>query len=303
VHDRPLLRLLALIQRELGADDARAEIGGRDPTEAGAVWVRVSDERRIVVWFDEVPPDPGAVHQRLRSLIDAFMATAVTLDVSGSETWRGATSGFLQAELRKLSDHAGACVALVIDASSPVLWACSSSGDEPHWDVADLVELDGVRGRVHALGLDPATLLGAEPEAVRRALTAADADAELIEAAMASSGRARGAEPAEVWRDRLRMARAIADVRAGAGQLTTGRSRLSSSSAEFGYVARAFADAYWLILAYAGAFSDLRAEAALSRSLPRVERLVLALPPTDPPRGGGKVMRMPSKPPRSDLSR
>ena len=71
---------------------------------------------------------------------------------------------------------------------------------------------------------------------------------------------------------------------------------MSSNDAEFGYVARAFGAAYWLIVVYGGPFSDLQAEGALARSLPRVERLVLALPPSDLPPGGGIVMRMLKKP-------
>ena len=56
-------------------------------------------------------------------------------------------------------------------------------------------------------------------------------------------------------------------------------------------LAHSFAGIYVLVLAFAAAFDELRAERAILDALPRVERLVLALPPLDPEpsQGGGAV--------------
>jgi hypothetical protein len=63
-------------------------------------------------------------------------------------------------------------------------------------------------------------------------------------------------------------------------------------------VAHSFAGIYVLVLAFAGAFDELRAERAVLEALPRIERLVLALPPHDPAplQGAGAVaLRRPRK--------
>jgi hypothetical protein len=47
-------------------------------------------------------------------------------------------------------------------------------------------------------------------------------------------------------------------------------------------VARSFASIYVLIVVFESPFDELRAEQAIEDGLPRIERLVLALPPLDP---------------------
>ncbi len=53
------------------------------------------------------------------------------------------------------------------------------------------------------------------------------------------------------------------------------------------YFARSFASIYLLVLVFEGAYDELRAERAATEALPRVERLVMALPPQDPPPEAG----------------
>ena len=43
-----LLRFLELVARDLGADDARAELGGRAPVGPGHVFTNLSDGWRVV---------------------------------------------------------------------------------------------------------------------------------------------------------------------------------------------------------------------------------------------------------------
>jgi hypothetical protein len=48
------------------------------------------------------------------------------------------------------------------------------------------------------------------------------------------------------------------------------------------FVAHSFASIYLVVIVYDAAFDELRAERAVLDSMPRIERLVLALPPLDP---------------------
>ncbi len=59
------------------------------------------------------------------------------------------------------------------------------------------------------------------------------------------------------------------------------------------FVAHSFAGIYLLVLVYDGPFDELRAERTIVEALPRVERLVMALPPLDPsPTAGSSAMAM-----------
>ena len=61
-----------------------------------------------------------------------------------------------------------------------------------------------------------------------------------------------------------------------------GHLAVSHRSEDFGVVIRAVAGIYALILIFDHAFDEIRAERSLKSSLPRIERLILALPPIDP---------------------
>jgi hypothetical protein len=54
------------------------------------------------------------------------------------------------------------------------------------------------------------------------------------------------------------------------------------SNEGFGYLAQSFAGIYLLVLVFETSFDEVRAERATLDALPRIERLVLALPPLDP---------------------
>ncbi len=62
---------------------------------------------------------------------------------------------------------------------------------------------------------------------------------------------------------------------------------------EVSVLAHSFAGIYVIVLVWGGDLDELRAERAVAEALPRVERLVLALPPLDPtPSEGGGVVAM-----------
>jgi hypothetical protein len=65
--------------------------------------------------------------------------------------------------------------------------------------------------------------------------------------------------------------------------------RASAYEEGFGFLAREFAGIYALLIAFDGPFVGLHAEGALVHAVPRIERLVLSLPPTPPPTGGAEA--------------
>ena len=60
-------------------------------------------------------------------------------------------------------------------------------------------------------------------------------------------------------------------------------------------LARPFAGLYIVALAFDTEISEPVALGALLHAMPMIERLVLALPPVDPPPGGAKIVRMPAR--------
>jgi hypothetical protein len=83
------------------------------------------------------------------------------------------------------------------------------------------------------------------------------------------------------------------------GQAHKGRHfRHAEASSDLGVLALSFSGIYVLILVFEGDFDELRAERAASEALPRIERLVLALPPFDPeptPIGDAMALRRPRR--------
>jgi hypothetical protein len=71
-----------------------------------------------------------------------------------------------------------------------------------------------------------------------------------------------------------------------------------ANAGEAPLLARSFAGIYLLVLVFEAPFDELRAERAMAESLLRIERLVLALPPLNPPPSAGAgvvAMRRPRR--------
>lgn len=125
VSDESLLRLLGLVRRELGAADARLEIGGKPPNDPRQVWIATAVSRRLVAVFEDAPTDPERVSERLEALAGAFVDAAHT-PPPPSIPPPSAAQGRLDEQLEGLRERTEASAALVIDASSPMLWGVSS---------------------------------------------------------------------------------------------------------------------------------------------------------------------------------
>lgn len=259
VSEAVLDRLVALVRRELSADDVRIlEASAPKPDAPNALVARLGDGRHLVASFSEVPTDHDALSRRLDMLVLTF---AGALDEAEGARLRLSPPISLHEELRALSQRARALDALVVDAQSPVVWGSAHERPRPpselessFTDVSQqqLIDPDDepVDDPVEAVPHAPPTLA---PEALAVVLEAGD---------RAISGARHMAELAHVQKGK--------------------HLRHVESTEGHGYYVVSFSGIYLLVLAFDGPFDELRAERAASEALPRVERLVEALPPQDP---------------------
>ena len=60
----------------------------------------------------------------------------------------------------------------------------------------------------------------------------------------------------------------------------------------FALLGRSIAGSYLLVLAFDGPFSEIRADGVAKRALSRLERLLAALPPIEPPPKGRRALSL-----------
>jgi hypothetical protein len=121
-----LLEFLALVQQELGADDARAELGGHDPDDERLLWCALPGGFRVVAVFDSAPAVRADKQARLEALVDTFAGISETLEKSTPRAHQTPARRALNEALEGLASRAGASCAVVMDDASPVLWGCST---------------------------------------------------------------------------------------------------------------------------------------------------------------------------------
>ncbi len=127
MSDSALRVFLSLLQRELGADDAYLQLGGKATEGEGRFYHAVGEATSLVVAFAEPPIDATAVRSRLSALSATFRKTLDSA-VAGAARPQQATDFArqrLDEELSGLSERAGAVRAFVIDFDSPVIWGAS----------------------------------------------------------------------------------------------------------------------------------------------------------------------------------
>jgi hypothetical protein len=118
-------RFLALVRRELGAEDAHV-LGPEEPTPAEderRVACRLPDGRGVVARFAESPPDRAAKQRRLEMLASTF--DTVVEESPSARRSRPPVATSLHDELVALCTRAAAVNAIVIDANSPVVWGAA----------------------------------------------------------------------------------------------------------------------------------------------------------------------------------
>ncbi len=253
----PLERLISLVRRELGADDVRVLEGSLPAVAApNVIHADLVDGRRLAVAFASAPASREALVRRLDMLLLTF-AQSLEEDLASPDRREPRASAVqsLREELRALVQRAQAVDAVVIDANSPVVWGSAVEELPVRHDLGNVELMDVSRHQLVESGRPAEGDPFSEDETPE---PPPGANATLT-------------------------ARAIREVRAlpGLGEIPKGRHLTHTARDEtFGCVARSFAGIYVLIVVYDRPFDELRAERTIGESLPRVERLVLALPPS-----------------------
>ncbi len=266
---QPVHRFLALVARELDAEDARVELGGRPDPDA--IWAPLEGDFRVVALLAAPPADPEGKRSALAALAASFSGLVAGVSLPQGKDEREPIARTLEDTLDLLVHRARAESAWVIDESSPEIWGSSEPG-RPSLDVDDALVLAKLGRTLAGLGiaLDGPDAIDAgqvRARAAEASLPAADVTATLRDVERLESFPAGAREPRT-----MRAMRAIAAAReGGAGQ---------------GALVRTFATIYRLVLVFPGEMSELHAESALIRALPVIERLVTSLPPRKPTGSG-----------------
>ena len=286
--DSALRRFLELVTRELGADDARAELGGKDPSSPAIVFTNLADGWRVVAVFErELPAEERSAAQgKLERLAQSFAHTLGDLHPPVPTPSAALPARRLDDALESLRARTGAVAVVVIDGNSPVLWG-SSEGQREIVNVDELARIGAALGMLRDRGV------------TIDQLTVRDADALL--SLLRSRGLERAANEVLAFlvardqdelavRHRLLTALAIAAVR---GKVHRGDfARSVHHEAQYGYIARGMANIYQIVVVFSGPFSELHVESAILHAMPMIEELLFALPPVDPPPSKGQVIRL-----------
>ena len=292
--------MLELVRRELSAKDARVEIGGREPDDPAIVWTTFPEQGwRVVAMFDAPPDDPDGVREHLDSLVGAFGQTAARSMSERPPPSPGSVAHVLDDELAALAVRAGGRDAVIVDQSSPIVWASSELNRTEDESVDFLRETAADEARVRKAGVDFAEVLCRTTDEATRYLREREMNDTAAEDVLRAARRIRDVAPerdAGAWRDHLLVARAVTAV----VSVRTDEHRLAAQEEGFGYLARALADIYRVIVVFDGPFSELHAEAAIVHAYHYLERLLSALPPRDPGTGiggprKGNVIRLPRR--------
>jgi hypothetical protein len=259
-NDALFSRLSSLVRRELGAEDVRLLHSGEAAPEAvNVLTAELPDGRIVVVTFGDAE-HRATNERRLDILVRAFVES-LGESPAGPRHLRPPPAISLREELRALAARAHAVDALVLDARSPIVWGAG-------------------RTRTGSTAPEDASapkLVEVTPPAIVEAPLESSLDLTAV----------AGASSDDLMTDVARelVDRAIRDVRAlpEVDRARKGRPfRHIERAADYGFVVHAFAGIYLLALVFSEPFDEMRAERSIAEALPRVERLVLVLPPLDP---------------------
>jgi hypothetical protein len=126
--DARLERLLGIVKQELGATDARIELGGEPPSDDRLVVASLGEPAlRVVAVFSAPVANREAAEKRLAALVSGFGDTVEqsVAGLAGMVLPQNSAHARLSAELTHLARRAGALRAAVFDLSSPVIWGAS----------------------------------------------------------------------------------------------------------------------------------------------------------------------------------
>ena len=281
-------RFLDLVRRELDCHDAYFQLGGEAPDTPRTLAVEISERWRVVAVLPtsaDAAPDTEALTAKLRALVLSFSSLPSTLRTRKPSLASPQTRDEVDEALALLARQAKALRAVVIDEDSPVLWG---SSELPHGqeDVEAAMWIGELADSAAAAELDLVELVQLEPAALETALETLDSP-KLRQRLLRKLPRIRelgSQRDAEAWAAHFTSCRAIAALRRAP-------ERHEAMRDDLGWIARDFAGIYHVLLIYPGPFSELDAARPLLKALPAIEKLVLALPPVEPPpRANARVL-------------
>ena len=253
MHDEPTLeRLFGLLRRELGAAEVSVLPSQEAEASRDTVNFALAHGKVLVVRFSEPPSDPSAVTAQISELVKGFEGL---LDKGDGSRPPPRDPYEILADvarlLREVVAQAGARDAVVIDALSPIVWACASGvydvAEEPDVHLATVIPLRPVaRADEH-----PATT---EDEARKRARHALG---ELLAKARAMPE--------------------MAHVRRG----THVHAVLRTDASDL--VVQSFASNYLVLVECEPPVDEIRVQRTLHGHLSTIKRLVVTMPPIEPP--------------------
>ena len=303
MDDGPIYdRFLSLVQRELSADDVRLLEHGQEPPKADNVVVaRLPDGRHVVASFGDEPKDKDALSRRLAMLSGTF-ADALANPPSERMRSRQPVVTSLHEELKALGQRARAHDVVVIDGGSPVVWGCASIRARPRARTEMLLrDVSDRELSAHDEPSNPSPLHAVPDESGPLEQTAPTGNLRMAPPPMESAPTITHAhddedddelpeEEPEITQQAIGFIRQLPSL----DLLHKGKHLRHVSREGAYYLVLSFSSIYLLCVIFDGEFDELRAERAAQESLPRIERLVLALPPLDPdpqPVGGVAALR------------
>lgn len=283
-----LLRFLELVREELGADDARAELGGRDPNDPHLVWTTLPGGWRLVGVFGAPPADRSAMQAQLDRLVEGFSQTATGASSIPPAPSVDLAFRRLDATLEALRSRTGGIAVVLVDVDSPVLWG-SSEAQRQADEVESIVRVGRALEAAFGKGIELDAMFAIDPHVLSGRLV--EAGLEYEQAELLGRTMLPNQGDATSIRHHLLTALAVSRVRRRI-DVQPPRNRWVYHERQLGYFARSFANIYRLIVVFGGPFSELHVESAVVHALPGIESLVLALPPFDPPPEAGRVVKL-----------
>ncbi len=281
-----------LVCRELGCVDARLEIGGRPPDDPLVLCAEISGGFRLVAVFEAPPDNPKDTVRRLENMGASFFDLGIRPPSVRPDADSAGAQRRLDDELSALCGRTGATSALVVDATSPILWG-SSEARSDHWNVDAMLELASLTAALSGRGISLRALADQSVHDAESALQGAQLPHALERRAHKAHERLAEVS-SRTRRARFVEASVLAELRAdSAGTEGSPTLRRLVHRDGDGYLARSFAAIYVLVLCFDEEFSELHVEGAALHALPIIERYVMMLPPIEPPPRGGRVVRFP----------
>jgi len=296
----------------MGASDAHLELGGREPKGDLLITAALDGGFRLVLSFDDAPGNRAELAEKLEILVSSFSST-LDSELGGREASPSVPAvRALAEELAVLAERVGHASAIVVDVRSPEIWGASHASLVAEDDVKSLELASDWAQHVEDAGGDmalrltrPATMPPPDTDAAPPPSTPPAETAKPNLAIVVNKGpssdeitRLRTRYPERevtTWRRYLALSHGVAKGRGRFGDANAGhqfRGREMFRGQHAGWIVRPFATIYLLVVAVEGTLSELSADGAMLHALPAIERLVMSLPPRDPPPRGGRVFRL-----------